>query len=383
MSRKQVERSLPPLEKQFADFKGFGPDVVLRSALYDLLLRAASQLRGKRSRPFYAMREVAIHFGLALRTVAIVYYRLEQKGLIYRIRSSKTMLAGSELSPRNPVRALIGIPAFMPAMTFSISYRYMLMELGDRLRHHGFVADFIFFRHQENKDNQFINRLLQHKLDYMIWHTLDAYESELLLSLKDSGVRQILIQQTDQAGSLDIPSYMIDWNAAYRDMADEWFAKGIRTVLVPELDSSFAMRAAKSFSTILGQSGIQVHIAGKDLPELSNQLADRSPKSCAVAFLDQGRTSVICSQQPALLESIVKKYRTALCRGPIPARYFDLRPALIDIVRISPAEIAKRIANDIHTNNIPANGTIHTFRAGYQKRVNFIDAHGMTWGQCR
>ena len=91
--RKPVTRSLAPLAKACAAFKGFSKNEHRSDRIYELLLLVIQQNRKAVPQPFYAMRNVAKFFKVSLDTVAQVYYRLKREGIITIVRSSQTMIA--------------------------------------------------------------------------------------------------------------------------------------------------------------------------------------------------------------------------------------------------------------------------------------------------
>lgn len=371
MARKQVERSLPPVNVAFKSFRGFPAKASRQLLLLNELRGVAKKLRTKGSRPFYAMRAVALYFKVPLRTVAIAYEHLELEGILNRIRGSKTLLAGKNPSPSKPVRAVIGIPVWLHAIVVSPYSRALHWELEERLRHYGYVADIIFFRGDEVSRPDFAERLLNHNLDYLIWHTPHPLANQVLLSLKDHGVRQILVQPADNPSSLPMATYFQDWQHGYKLMAAEWKKLGIQTIIVPEPSYLPSKKALKSFSMILTANRLQVLMVRSSAGDIHHAAMNLPRKSYVVAFLDQLGAETICNEEPVIIEEILAHGRLAFCRGPIRAPYFLHREAAADLVRFSPGEIASRLADDIRNNNLPTETSSHTFRPVYENQVSF------------
>ena len=57
----------------------------------------------------FSIREVAAHFHAQVSTVSRVYQRLEQEGLLSRVRGSKTVLQGLHFDRHLSVRAFVGL----------------------------------------------------------------------------------------------------------------------------------------------------------------------------------------------------------------------------------------------------------------------------------
>lgn len=371
MARKKIQRSLPAVKSLFKSFKGFPAKSSRQLLLLNELRSAAKALRTKSPRPFYAMREISLHFKVPLRTVAIAYEQLELEGILNRIRGSKTLLAGKSLSPRKPVRAVVGIPVSFHAIVVSPYSRALHLELEERLRNYGYVADIIFFRDDEVANPDFAERLQNHNLDYLIWHTPHSQANQVLLSLKDHGVRQILVQSIDNPNSLPVTTYFQDWQHGYKLMAEEWKKLGILTVIVPEPSYLSSKRALKSFSLVMTAARLRVIMVKNSAQDILHAAMKMPRKSYGVAFLDQMDAEIICNQEPVIVDRILKHGRLAFCRGPIRAPYFIRRDAAVDLVRFLPSEIAARLADGIRNYSPPSETPGHTFHSVYENQVSF------------
>lgn len=370
MARTQVPRNLPPLEELFQDFTGFTGNGSKQLALAEILKKSFKQLRKKESRPFYSMREVAEYFHLPLRTVALVYRALEREGLLSCFRGSQTMLVGKTLAPRTRVKAVVGIPLWFHALIVSPYSRALNMEFEERLRENGFVADIIFYRGDASIEPEFAQRLLDHNLDQVIWHSPHPLSQNVLLTLKDHGVKQIVVQHTETQTSLDFPSYLLEWRPAYKMLASTWYKAGIRSVIVPDPIYLPSKKAVRGFFSILTQQGLKVELVENKANLIREKVLASQKTSCALAFIDQQGADAICNEEPVIIEELLQAARVAFCRGPIRLPYFAHRPGKVDLVRFSPMEVADRVVDDMVKGVIPAQGLIHTFEAGYEAQVD-------------
>jgi hypothetical protein len=290
--------------------------------------------------------------------------------LLTRIRGSQTLLVGKVISPRSPVRAIVGIPIWLHALVVSPYSRALHIEMEEKLRESGFVADFIFFRGDEIQEPSFVTRLLHHNLDQVVWHTPHPLATNVLLSLKDHGIRQVTIQSTESRTSIPIPTYLMDWQPAYRELAKRWFDEGIRKVIVPDPVYLPSKRALKAFLSTLTKSGLEYVVVDGDPKLLQHAaLSDKKQESTAIAFMDQQGADAICNEEPVILEELSRTCRIAFCRGPIRLPYFNHRPVPVDIVRFSPVEIADRIVHDLIQGTTITEGVIHVFQASYQAQI--------------
>jgi len=372
MARKRIRRDLPPLVEVFHDFGGFSEVTSKQQALLETLRTAAKALQQVDAQPFYSMREVVEYFKLPLRTVALAYEALELEGILNRIRGSQTLLAGKTTSSREPIRAVVGLPIWLRAMVMSPYSRAWNLELEERLRESGFLADLIFFREDELRRPEFAKRLVQHRLDMVIWHTPHPLSSSTLLSLRDHGVQQIVIQSTETHSSFPLPTYLQDWSPAYQKLADAWLQLGIRRVIIPEPVYLPSKRALKNFSAILTQYGLEVVFTKGSAAHLRETLSESNDKkSCVVAFMDQQGADAICNEEPVIIEEIIRQSRVAFCRGPIRIPYFNHRKDKVDVVGFSPIEMAKRVVDDLNKLPVMPKSIIHTFEPELHLQLAF------------
>ncbi len=371
MARKQVVNTLPPLQEIFETFPGFIETDSKQQVLTDALRAVARRFRAQKSRSFFTMRDVAAFFSVPLRTVAITYERLEREGLLTRIRGSKTLLTGKDVTLASPVRAVVGIPLWLHAIVVSPFSRHLHVELEERLRAHGFVADIIFFREEEVISPDFAERLLLHNLDIVIWHTPHPLATQTLLRMSDRGVRQILVVPSDNPASINLPTYIQDWQNAYTALAKAWHGKGIRNVIIPETMYLPSKRAMNNCMTTLQSSGLKTQMVKCSAKTIREEVHRRGAKSSGVAFLDQVGADEVCNEEPVILEEIMHMSRIAFCRGRIRVPYFNHRKGVADFVAFSPGEIAERLVNDLQLNSSVRQNPIPRFYAKYHDALPF------------
>jgi hypothetical protein len=101
----------------------------------DVLRSAAKKLKSASSQSFYSMREVAVFFHAPLGTISLVYKALEREGILNRIRSSRTMLVGKKVFPREAVRGVVGIPIWLHSIVLMVYTRTLAMEIEEHLHY--------------------------------------------------------------------------------------------------------------------------------------------------------------------------------------------------------------------------------------------------------
>ena len=371
MARKRIVNDLPPIKDAFPAFRGFTPDESRQQTITQLLRETARTLQRKEARSFYTMREVAAFFGAPLRTVAISYEALDMEGFLARIRGSRTMLSGKKASTRQPINAVIGLPISLQSMLASPFECQLQMELEERLRARGFVADSIFFRPNEDYEPAFAERLLRHNLDIVIWHSPHPLASHVLLSLRERGVRLVLLQPAESPLRIAARAHLLVWQTAYRQMITHWAGAGIKQAFFVEPAHLLSRRALKQLGPILQESGIGMHTIDATEQALSQHLAatDAAAGKAVLAFMDFLTADALCNGYPELIDRIAATTRIAFCRGAVRVPRLVTRRICVDVVDLDPVALADGIVADLCDVQSKQEGLRATFHAEYRPLV--------------
>src|SRR5438874_1432841 len=150
MARKKITRRLPRLPKR--------PSIRSRedktARLIELLRGVSIATQTEEPRPFYPVREVAHHFRVPLSTVARIYGKLEDEGLLVPVRGSQTVLQGRSSGRRLNVQGFVGIPASVSAFVALQDYRNFCIRTRRELRSRGFAVATVFFDPQDIKSGR-------------------------------------------------------------------------------------------------------------------------------------------------------------------------------------------------------------------------------------
>lgn len=365
-----VHRKLPALAKVLGSPRA-EENKSRQLVITEQLREAAQLLRTAEAQPFYAMREVAGFFQAPLGTIALVYQLLEREGILNRIRSSRTMLAGRQAVAREAIRGVVGISTLMRSITNLVYTQQFVSELEERLRRAGFVADIVFhFREGEDAQPEFAERLLSHRLDAIILHTPPSKARQTILSLREGGMRVLTLQREEAPRDLPTIIYLLNYGAAYRQMAARWHSLGIRKVWLWTMVQQLTYATeADTFSSIMEEAGIEVETLWDEPAELLRKIKRYKKAPTAVAFLETFGADEVCNCHPLELQEIAKNARLAFCVAPIRAPYLSCQKVRADIVQTSPSEIAARLASDIGQLSVISDGLRHTFEAQYHEQV--------------
>ncbi|MEI6085548.1 MAG: hypothetical protein WCS70_14785, partial [Verrucomicrobiota bacterium] len=170
MRRVRRPNQLPPLASVLRNFSGLAAGQTQTHALFQALRKLALRLRGDTAQPFYSTREIAEFFGVPQPTVVQVYGELEMEGLVVRLRSVGTLLQPIKRQPRVPVRGVVGLPIWQWGFCHLAEWRRFYHQMEETLARHHLVADFIFFSTEISDQEHFLERLLSHNLDFVLWY---------------------------------------------------------------------------------------------------------------------------------------------------------------------------------------------------------------------
>ena len=373
MPHSYIVRKIPPIREALARFAGFPPKLSKQSLILDELRRLSLQLQQASPESFYSMREVAEFFSVPLRTVALVYAALEQEGLLIRLRGIQTKLAGKNASAQTPVRGVVGLPLWLPSIASSPYIRALHMDLDERLRRHGFVADSIFFHSDDDRHPNFSKRLQTHHLDAVLWLSANFLSAQVFLTLRDQGLRQVLVLPSETPLTIPATIYLQNWQHAYRHLAEDWRNAGIIRCLLPEpADLSPVARILRGFSAILKTAGIETEVVpgnARDFITVAQQQC--AAGKTAIAFLEWHGADAICNGYPQIMADLSRQTRIGFCRGRIRVPYFAQEGVRADVVLFDPAEVSRRIVEDFAAQFPLPEKVLHTFEATYCPSFDF------------
>lgn len=371
MARKRIATDLPPITEAFAGFKGFVPDQSRQQVITSQLRECAQRLQRKEPRSFYPMREVAAFFEAPLRTIAISYEALDIEGILSRIRGSQTVITGLRPTARQPVNAIVGLPISLHAMIASPFECQLQMELEERLRMRGYVASSIFYRLNEDFEPAFAERLIRHNLDILIWHSPHSLASHVLLSLRERGIRLILLQPSESPLRIPARTHLLVWQNAYREMAADWATQGIRRAFFVEPIHLLARRALRQMPAILKEHGISMEIIEASHQALTTHLqrTTAANKKTVLGFMDYATADTLCNGYPELIGKLAEHNRIAFCRGAVRVPRLFTHRICVDVVDLAPAELAEGIITDLCDVSNKQEGMRGSFEAKYQPQV--------------
>lgn len=369
MSRKPIVRQLPDLETLFPDFSHFENQDNKRYHLEVALRRAILSLRREETLPFYAMREISDFFGISLKTVAVVFRKLQQDGLLTVVRGSHTLIEGKEKRSRHNVKGVVGIPIPLASFIIGNDPRAFYIRLEAHLRRQGYIADFIFYRADEASHNSLTDRLLEHDLDLLFWLCPTKAMVDVMLTLQDSGVRVVSVYNRSR-GSI-VHQYRLDLDCGTKEAAAGWRAAGVKEIYVVSPSQSRDPRQIHEPIPAFQAESIVIHPIACQRSEFFDQIkkSSRTPNSGFV-FVEHEQYEDLCNYDWRAMENFFQNHRCLLTQGPVYHPAFQGRKIYIDTIHHPLDVMAERVSSDIATGMIPSAEEPLFFKTHWHQQLN-------------
>jgi hypothetical protein len=365
MARKKVVRNLPELAEVFPKFSGFSAKENQQDKLTSELRRAALSLQKDEPRPFYAMRDVAAHFGVTHRTVARAYEVLRKQRLLITIRSSFTEIAGHSSRTRSHVRGIVGVPIWLPGFQMFPEWRLFFISLEEELRAHSFVADLVFYAQGQELHSSFSGRLMRHTLDFALWFCPSRADKDTVTNLEDAGIPTVLINDRTNV----LPGrYIMDWNGGLQPALESWFRDGVRRVLIPCVRKDRAAPCAEDISRILQQNKMDVEFVEANKKNTAEYLRSLTASADqGIVFSSDFWYSHLASLHPVAMARILNENRCLIFRMKYT---FAKERVCTDLVTFDYPAIARKIAEDFARGRAIVNDEPVVFRSEFHRGIS-------------
>jgi hypothetical protein len=369
MARKKVPRTLATLP---------GKRVLERAhhktqALIEILREAAVKNQREQPQAFYSIREVAAHFRAPCSTVSRAYKRLEQEGLLSRVRGSKTVLQGLHFDRQLSVRGFVGLPASLKAFVTLQDYRTFFIRLRRELRLRGFAAATAYFEQDEANTDALSARLKTYEVDTVIWFQPPKEAKETALRLSDMGIRLVGVANDSFP---NIPCrYQVRRDAATRVLLADWKADNAveRVTLVRSTDQR-STAVEETLQTLLEELEIEWSIADLGGQRTEGFLRSlQKAKTGGIIFPSSVQASKFCFRSPAAVTELLRNHRVAFINGPAGMPFARVPNVKADLVMVNWQLVAERIVNDLITQDAFQQPGPTLFEAEAQLRVPLSD----------
>jgi len=368
MARKKAPRRLTPLPDRRALERAHHKT----EALIEILRGAAAKNQHDQPQAFYSMREVAKHFRTQVSTVSRVYQRLEQEGLLSRVRGSKTILQGLHFDRHLSVRAFVGLPASLPAFVTLQDYRTFFIRLRRELRLRGFAAATAYFERNEAGTEALSARLKTYEVDTVIWFHPPKEAKETALRLSDLGIRLIGVAN-DSVPNLPC-RYQIRRDAATKALLADWKARNAtgRVILVQAKDQQSVVE--EGLLALLNELEIKWSVAkyGGQRSEAFLRTLQRA-KTGGIIFSSSALASKFCFRSPTAVTELLRTHPVAFINGPVGMPFARVPDVRVDLVTVDWQLVAERIVDDLITQDAFLQPGPTIFEAEARLRVSLSD----------
>jgi hypothetical protein len=351
MARKKISRRLPPLRGKL---KLSGAEVKTEQ-LSEILRRAARRHQTAKPQVFYALREVAHRFDVALSMVAAVYRQLESEGLLTRLRGSRTLLKGFDDRRQISVHAIVGVPMPLSSFLTRQKCRMFFMSVRRELRRRGFMTAGLFYEEAEARPEFLLERIKHCKVDTVLWYQPDRCARETARLLHDSGVRVVGLAD---GGIPALPCrFEISRERAVSKILRVWqSSENIRTATIVYAIRRSALEEERLQALLesLGLGYDFVEAGGANCQMVLDSLAEK-PES-GIILLGEA-ASLFAFRAPDRLIALMNRRRVALVDGPLSLPFANDRAARVDLVMADWQAVANRIADELLRGDVFLRGS--------------------------
>lgn len=147
--------------------------------LFTTIRQLALKQQKKKPQIFLSLREAALRFNVPVSTMAAIYRRLIDEGILSTVRASRTILLGRDTGRSLKVRGLIGMPLSVPHLDTSRDYRECFMRIREELHARGSAITPFYFEEREIEPNLVVKRSNKERVDMVIWLLPDGADDRI------------------------------------------------------------------------------------------------------------------------------------------------------------------------------------------------------------
>jgi hypothetical protein len=342
MARKKVTRTLAALPSR----RAFEASHHKTESLTEILRGVAVKNQLEQPRTFYSVREVAAHFRAPFSLVSRAYQRLEQEGLLSRVRGSKTILQGLHFDRQLSVRAFVGLPASLSAFVTLQDYRMFFIRIRRELRLRGFATATAFFEPPEASTDVLSQRLKAYEVDTVIWFQPVKEATETALHLSDLGIRLLGVAND---GFPSIPCrYQVRREPAIRALLSSWKQRAAERLVLVQAKDQRSAALEDTLHTLLDELEMKWTVAiyeGQRSDAFLRGL--QKANTGGIVFASSSLASKLCFRSPAAVSALLGTHRVAFISGPVSMPFAKVPDVRVDLVTVDWQLVAERIVNDL------------------------------------
>ena len=314
--------------------------------LLDVLRRFALSNQRDQPQVLHPIREVAQHFRVPPSTIARIYRRLEEEGVLVSVRGSRTMVQGLTSARVLSRRGFVGLPAFLPWFVTLQDYRMFFLRVERELRARGFAVAIVFYEAAEQQQHDLLwSRIEKHEFDSVIWHQPDRAAKTVVGHLKDSGVRTLGV--SDRGFPSVRCRYEVQRESAIAAIFRAWaHDDGITSVVVLRGRESSAAKE-ELLKHLLEEAGLAHRFEAAVAPH-AGELLDPLGRSVTEAVVLPSSAAALCAfRAPEALARLMERARVALTGGQMCVPFAPVPDVTADVVVVDWQLAAEQITNDL------------------------------------
>lgn len=337
------------LIKRVAAFPPRAPGAVPSGQLFELLRGFALSERRDEAQIFPPIREAARHFGVPVSRAARLYHRLEKEGILRSVRGSRTLLQGLSSTRTLKVRALIGLPAYLPWFVTRQDYRTFFIRTRRELHARGFAVATVFYDGAEAQQHGRLRaRIEKHEFDIVVWHQPDRAAREVAGHLKDSGVRVLGVSD------LGFPSfrcrYEVQREEAIASILQAWRRERTIGGVVVVRGRETSAAGEESLRRLLDEAGLEHQFLTAPEKRGGDFVDSLAIGSGQGVVLPASAAAMCAYRAPDALGRLMARARVALTGGPVSIAFAPVPEVTADLVGVDWQLAAEQIAGDLINN---------------------------------
>lgn len=320
---------------------------------------------------FLSLRRSAERFGVPVSTMADIYRRLGQEGIITAVRGSRTMLCGRGGERTLRVRGVIGMPLSLTRLTALRDYRRCFTHLRDALHRRGFMVSPIFFEQSEAEPAALVQRLKRENVDAALWLLPDGAARGTASWLRDAGIPFLGVDLSGVGGAG--VRFELRREPALRAILRNW-----RTD--PQLEEVVIVRAGgEATGDVDRLPKIVAIVEAEGFRCRTTMLPPRGVTRFLMSLCEGGKqamilpgpaAAVLAWRGSAAADEVLARCRVALVDGPMELlRTPGLNAPQVDIVTADWRPIAEEIAEEIVSGRSSEEEKTTVFNARHRLRV--------------
>jgi hypothetical protein len=195
MPRKKLVCALPPPRRPRGS-RGAPDD----RQLLEILRRLALTHQQAEPQLFYPLRNAARELGVSLSAISRAYDALKKEGVLGTIRASRTVIEGRAAAAPISFKGFIGLPVSLSCFLTLQDYRSFYFALRRESHRRGFVSNLLFFADNPAGRDELTRLVREFGVHVIIWFLPRPSAQDVILSLKDQGVRFVGIRDGGTSG---------------------------------------------------------------------------------------------------------------------------------------------------------------------------------------